>query len=102
MFTVSPNRQYLGIVVPTTPATTGPAEGRTDGQNQSAFPRTGLHGTHRTNKCNSINAAGQSLAILVDFRDYKEANCRPRTLLVENNITSCYGLNACVCPTFAC
>ena len=24
VFTVSPNRQYLGIAVPTTPATTGP------------------------------------------------------------------------------
>lgn len=24
VFTVSPNRQYLGILVPTTPATTGP------------------------------------------------------------------------------
>ena len=24
VFTVSPNKQYLGIVIPTTPATTGP------------------------------------------------------------------------------
>ncbi|KAH3772980.1 hypothetical protein DPMN_174328 [Dreissena polymorpha] len=26
MFTVSPNRQYRGILRPTTPATTGPAQ----------------------------------------------------------------------------
>lgn len=102
MFTVSPNRQYLGIVVPTTPATTAPAEGRTDGQNQSAFQRIRHHGTHWANKGNSINVEGQSLAIPVDFRNYKEANYRTRTFLVENNITSCYGLNACICPMFAC
>lgn len=33
MFTVSPNRQYLGMVIPTTPATTGPKEGRMEGSN---------------------------------------------------------------------
>ena len=28
VFTVSPNKQYLGIVIPTTPATTGPVTER--------------------------------------------------------------------------
>lgn len=41
MFTVSPNRQYLGMVIPTTPATTGPEEGTTEGSNCLHSPRLG-------------------------------------------------------------
>lgn len=36
-FMVSPNGQHLGMVTPTTPATTGPAKPRTEGHGQSAI-----------------------------------------------------------------
>lgn len=41
MFTVSPNRQYLGMVIPTTPATTGPEERTMEGSNCLVSPRLG-------------------------------------------------------------
>ena len=43
VFTVSPNKQYLGIVIPTTPATTGPGIEKTELTLQNARLQDGVN-----------------------------------------------------------
>lgn len=99
MFTESPNRQYRGLVIPTTPATMGLAKGRTEAHDQSVFPKCGTpqckSGQQKqVNKYAGSSLWGQSLEI--DLRVYNEANYRTHRVLVESNIINCYGLNVCV------
>lgn len=97
---VPPHRQFLGMAMPTTPATTGPATGGTNGQRPVLDSVMHSKSTMEFSKYLLSALVGPSLA--TDLRVYKEAIYRTRRLLVGNDVINHHELNTCVQPTFAC